>query len=110
MTAPIETSVTSGLPSELGIAIASGFVPASGSPPSGCESRAGDVAVRAATRPPSASRRTYQPSVPVGKQFDGDDDTGVLRRLGELRVADGRQRQVAERAGAVPALVAGLGV
>ena len=38
--APIETSATSGRPSELGIAIASGFVPVSGSPPSGCRSRA----------------------------------------------------------------------
>jgi hypothetical protein len=70
VTAPIETSATSGAPSELGIAIASGFVPASGSPPSGWASRAGEVAVNAATRPPSASRRTYQPSIPVGKQFD----------------------------------------
>ena len=69
VTAPIETSVTSGLPSELGIAIASGFVPASGSPPSGWESRAG--------MSPSARHETsfgqppvYQPRAPVGKQFE----------------------------------------
>jgi hypothetical protein len=54
---PMDTSETKGRPSELGIAIASGIVPTSGSPPSGCERRAGDVAVSAAQRPPSASRR-----------------------------------------------------
>ena len=88
VTAPIETSVTSGLPSELGIAIASGLVPASGSPPSGWESRAGDVAVRAATRPPSASRRTYQPSAPVGKQFEA---TTTRRAPAAPRVARRRR-------------------
>ena len=90
VTAPIETSATIGLPSELGIAIASGFVPASGSPPSGWGSRAGDVAVSAATRPPSASLRTQCPSIPVGKQCDGDDHAG-LRRAGS-RAARGRSR------------------
>ena len=58
VTAPIETSETTGEPSLDGIAIASGFVPVSGAPPSGCGRRRGDVAVSAATSPPSASRRT----------------------------------------------------
>ena len=58
VTLPIETSETSGLPSEEGTPIASGVVPTSGSPPSGCASRGGDVAVSAAASPPSASRRT----------------------------------------------------
>ncbi len=58
VTAPIDTSETSTRPSLEGIAIASGFVPVSGGPPSGCGSRRGDVAVSAATRPPSARRRT----------------------------------------------------
>ena len=109
MTAPIETSATSGLPSELGIAIASGFVPASGSPPSGWASRAGEVAVSAAASPPSASRRTYQPSTPVGKQFEATTTRACAGGLGELRIDDRGERQVAERAVAVPALVAGLG-
>jgi hypothetical protein len=43
---PIETSVTIDCPSELGIAIASGFVPASGGPPSGCARRFGDADLR----------------------------------------------------------------
>jgi hypothetical protein len=58
VTLPMETSATTGLPSELGTAIASGFVPVSGSPPAGCGRRAGEVAVSAPTSPPSASRRT----------------------------------------------------
>ena len=58
VTFPIETSATSGAPSELGIPIASGFVPASGGPPSGWPSRGGEVAVSAATSPSSASFRT----------------------------------------------------
>jgi hypothetical protein len=58
VTLPIDTSATTGDPSLLGIAIASGFVPASFGPPAGEPSRRGDVAVSAATRPPSASRRT----------------------------------------------------
>ena len=40
----------------------------------------------------------------------GDDDARVLWRRRELRLRDRRQRQVAERTVAVPALVAGLGV
>ena len=55
---PIETSETNGRPSELGMSIASGFVPTSGSPPSGCGRRAGEVAVSSAQSPPSASSRT----------------------------------------------------
>ena len=98
-----------GAASELGMASASGFVPASGSPPSGCASRAGEVAVSAATSPPAASRRTYQPSIPVGKRRR-DDDLGMRRRCGQLRVDDRRQGEVAECAVAVPALVAGLGL
>src|SRR5262249_1957520 len=39
----------------------------------------------------------------------GDDDTGAGRRIAELGIADRREREVAESAGAVPALVAGLG-
>ena len=39
----------------------------------------------------------------------GHDQPGVLRRGGELRVADRGQRQVAERAASLPALVARLG-
>ena len=53
----METSLTSGAPSEPGIAIASGLVPARLGPPSGWPSRGGEVAVSAATRPPSASLR-----------------------------------------------------
>ena len=49
VTAPIETSVTSGSPSLEGIAIASGFVPVNGGPPPGGGSRRGDVAVTSAT-------------------------------------------------------------
>src|SRR5204863_4484195 len=45
VTAPIETSATIGLPFELGIASASGFVPANFGPPAGAPSRAGEVAV-----------------------------------------------------------------
>jgi len=41
-----------------GVAIASGFVPVSLGPPSGCARRGGEVVVSAATSPPSASRRT----------------------------------------------------
>src|SRR5256885_951675 len=51
----METSATSGLPSELGIAIASGFVPASFLPPSGGPSRSGEVAVSAAEKPSARS-------------------------------------------------------
>ena len=58
VTAPIDTSVTSGSPSLDGTAIASGFVPVSGCPPLGCGNRRGEVAVSAATSPPAASRRT----------------------------------------------------
>jgi hypothetical protein len=54
----METSLTIGPPSELGIAIAIGLVLASFGPPSGCPSRGGEVEVSIATRPPSASRRT----------------------------------------------------
>jgi len=57
-----------GGPAQEGIAIASGFVPVRGEPPSGCGSRRGEVAVNAATSPPSARRRTQYPSAPVGKQ------------------------------------------
>jgi hypothetical protein len=67
---PIETSATIGLPSELGIAIDSGLVLASFGPPSGWPSRAGEVVVSTATRPPSASLRVQYPSIPVGKQCD----------------------------------------
>jgi hypothetical protein len=35
-----------------------------------------------------------------------DDEPRVLRRSGQLRLDDGRERQVAERAAALPALVA----
>ena len=41
VTSPIDTSATSGLPSELGMPIASGFVPTSGGPPSGWPSAGG---------------------------------------------------------------------
>ena len=58
VTAPMETSETSGCPSEDGTPIAIGFVPASGGPPSGEASRGGDVAVSHAASPPSARRRT----------------------------------------------------
>ena len=53
--APIETSATSGRPSELGTAIATGFVPVSGSPPAGWWSRRGEVAVSTQTSPPTAA-------------------------------------------------------
>jgi len=46
-----------GTRSELGIAMASGFVPVSFGPPSGWPSRGGDVAVSTARRPPAATRR-----------------------------------------------------
>jgi len=39
----------------------------------------------------------------------GDDHPRSLRRIGELRLDDRRERQVAERAASVPALVAALG-
>jgi hypothetical protein len=54
----METSATSGAPSELGIPIASGLVPARAGPPAGGPRRGGEVAVRAATSPPPASFRT----------------------------------------------------
>ena len=62
MTAPIETSATSGSPSLDGIAIASGFVPVSGGPPDGGGSRRGDVAVTSATYPGSG-----EPPSPVAE-------------------------------------------
>src|SRR5919107_1389483 len=52
VTRPIETSLTIGAPSELGIAIASGLVLVSFGPPSGCPRRGGEVDVRTATSPP----------------------------------------------------------
>ena len=58
VTAPIDTSATSGSPSPEGIAIASGFVRVSGAPPEGGGSRRGEVAVSSATSPPAARRRT----------------------------------------------------
>ncbi len=102
----MDTSATSGAPSLDGIAIASGFVPVRGGPPSGCGSRRGEVAVSAATRPPSASLRTQWPSMPVGKAALGDDDPGMRRRTRERRPDDLVQHEVAERAAAVPALEA----
>ena len=84
VTAPMETSVTTGCPSLEGIAIASGFVPVSGGPPSGCGSRRGEVAVSAATSPPSASRRTQYPSTPVGKQRWATTTRACSRRLASV--------------------------
>src|SRR5690348_17660788 len=49
VTAPMETSMTTGSPSELGMPMASGLVPATFGPPGG-PSLAGDVAVSTATR------------------------------------------------------------
>jgi hypothetical protein len=82
VTAPIETSATIALPSELGIAIARGFVPASFGPPAGEPRRGGEVAV---------------------------NDASPFRRVGELRLDDCGESQVAERASSVPALVTALG-
>ncbi len=79
VTAPIETSATSGRPSDEGTAIAIGFVPVSRGPPSGCGSRRGEVAVTTATNPASASCRAQAPSTPVGKH---DSATTSLARPG----------------------------
>ena len=98
-----------GLPSELGIAIASGLVPASGSPPSGW--RAGLVSRRQGSHETTLRQPPRVPAECAGREtVRGDNDSSVFRRLRELRVADGCQRQVAEHAGAIPALIAGLGV
>ena len=78
--APIETSATIGSPPLLGIPIASGFVPASFGPPSGWPSRRGDVAVSTPTRPPSASRRTLCPSIPVGNVRSQTTSRACARR------------------------------
>jgi hypothetical protein len=99
VTAPIETSATSGAPSLDGIAIASGFVPASAGPPSGCgseQARLGEPAGPVAERP--------------GREAAlGDDDPGAPGRRGKRRADDRVQDEVAERAPSVPALEALVG-
>ena len=96
VTAPIETSTTIGGPSLDGIAIASGFVPVSGGPPSGWASRRGDVAVSTATRP--ALRRASAPSTRArrsGSSADATTTRAARRRPGDDVVADRLERQVA---------------
>ena len=110
VTAPIETSATTGCPSELGIAIASGFVPASFGPPSGCAEPRGRGRGERARR--ARPRRAGAPSSRAPRS--GSVRCATTTRAcsggcGELRLDDRGEREVAERAVAVPALVAGLG-
>ena len=66
VTAPIETSTTTGSPPELGIPMASGFVPASFAPPDGWPRRRGEGrSARRRARPRQAA--DVVPSIPVGK-------------------------------------------
>ena len=81
----METSATNGTPSDDGTAIAMGFVPVSGTPPSGCGSRRGDVAVTTATRPLPASRLAQAPRTPVGKHAS---QTTSRARSGGSAVSD----------------------
>ena len=68
VTAPIETSMTTGRPSDEGMPIASGLVPVNGGATVGMR-RAGVARSRSARdETPSASRLTQQPRHPVGKQ------------------------------------------
>ena len=87
--------------------MASGFVPASGSPPSGWASHGGEVAVSAATSPFSA---TFHPVAEVAgrEAARGDDDPGSVGRVEELRLDDPCKDEIAERAVPVPPLVARL--
>ena len=82
VTAPIETSTTIGSPSLDGIAIASGFVPVSGAPPSGWASRGGEVAVRTATRP--ASLRAVAPSSRARRSGSSRSATTTRAAVGGL--------------------------
>ena len=110
MTAPIETSATTGAPSDDGIAIASGFVPASGSPPPGDAQAARrgrreqrDEARRAASAPHPVAERAGR------ERARADDEPRALGGGSASWARDDRgERQVAERAVAVPALVARL--
>ena len=63
--------------------------------------RGGEAAVRQPPDPVAEHAR--------GKAVRRHDYPGVLGRLREQRVADRREREVAERAAAVPALEAGAG-
>ena len=96
-------------PSLDGIAIASGFVPVSGGPPSGCGSRRGEVAVSAADE--AGSGETAHP-VPEDTRREAalrDDHARVRRRAREHRAHDLVEHEVAERAVPVPALEPVLG-
>ena len=99
VTAPIDTSTTTGAPFELGMPIASGFVPASFGPPGG-PSRGGEVAVSTATSPPSASRRTQCAEHPRRERLLAHDDPRPLGRIGELRPHDRVEHEIAERTAA----------
>ena len=105
VTAPIDTSATTGAPSDEGTAIAIGFVPVSGGPARRVRKALGDVAVTSATSPDRpAILRAHAPSTPVGKH---DSQTTSLAPLGRVcvePVADRGERQIAERAAPVPAL------
>ena len=106
VTAPIETSATIGLPSLDGIAIASGFVPVSGAPPAGMRQAAGRGGGQQPR--PGRRRRAAAPSSRACRSGTSCEQTTRRERGGrrrELRRDDRGERQVAERAGAVPALV-----
>ena len=110
VTAPIETSATSGSPSLDGIAIASGFVPVSGG--TAAREAAGVVGRWRSASPRTRRRRAgaaQYPSAPVGKHPDATTSFAPSTPLGDHVVADRREREVAERTVAVPAIDAAAG-
>ena len=104
----MDASTITGAPSDDGIAIESGF---------GAGKRRPALRVREPARRRGREHR-HEPSFgkppgPVAehsrrKRASADDDACVLRRVGELRVDDRVQRQIAERLSTVPALEARL--
>ena len=104
--APIETSATSGSPSELGMPIASGFVPATFGPsggPSRGGRRRGEDGHEAAFREPARVVAEH----PRRERPVADDEPRPLRRRLERVANRCLEREVADRAVPVPALEAG---
>ena len=92
------------LPSPEGTRSPAGSSRSAASPPEGCGSRRGEVAVSSATSPPSASRRDPVAEHAGRKARRRHDEARTRDAFGEDVVDDRRERQVAEGAGTLPAV------